>query len=342
MLSSIQLIYVFWGVFLFINGVTYFLYAVDKVRAKKKSRRIKERRLLFLTLFFGGFGAFIGMYKHRHKTQKKKFRFVVTIGVVIASITIIHLIEGITVGRMIQFKNVTFYSEFWPEHLNGYTVGFMSDFHQISEEDMMKVANELNERSLDLLLLGGDFADNQHKSDHFITTLDVISSIQTTDGIFGVEGNHDTYAYLFPAMLKRNITPLNNTGQLIRNGFFLGGVQDLRLRQPDIHQATSKANPDDFILLLTHNPDVAMWEDAQHLNLVLAGHTHGGQINFFGFPIYLAIGNVSTYGTRFSHGFNDANHDLPVFTTRGVGSYYNWPRIFARPEVIVLTMHHEK
>jgi predicted MPP superfamily phosphohydrolase len=77
------------------------------------------------------------------------------------------------------------------------------------------------------------------------------------------------------------------------------------------------------------------------VDLILSGHTHGGQITFFGLPLYLLRGSITDYGTRFAHGFAYSADGVPVFTSSGVGPYFNIPRIFARPEVVIFTMYGE-
>jgi predicted MPP superfamily phosphohydrolase len=109
-------------------------------------------------------------------------------------------------------------------------------------------------------------------------------------------------------------------------------------RKPDIQTAIVDADTDDFILLVSHNPDVTMVQSSASVDLILAGHTHNGQITFFGIPLYLLRGSITSYGMRFSQGFADSRDGVPVFTSNGIGDYYTVPRIFARPEVVFFTM----
>ena len=74
------------------------------------------------------------------------------------------------------------------------------------------------------------------------------------------------------------------------------------------------------------------------IDLILSGHTHGGQITFFGIPLYLLCVNITSYGMRFGHGFTDSPDGVPVYTSSGVGDYSTIPRVFARPEVVIFTM----
>jgi predicted MPP superfamily phosphohydrolase len=196
---------------------------------------------------------------------------------------------------------------------------------------------ELNRRDLDLILLGGDFSMRGEYLPYLLTPLGKVS---VTDGIFGVEGNHDDYRWLFSVMEQMGMTPIDNSGAHIRDGFFLAGVRDPWNRNADIAEAIAGANPDDFILLVSHNPDVSMSQTTDGIDLILSGHTHGGQITFFGIPLYLLRGTITNYGMRFGYGFAYSADGVPVFVSSGVGTYYDIPRIFVRPEVVIFTMHH--
>jgi len=320
------------------NVFTFFLYLIDKRKAIKNKWRISERTLIFFTLALGGIGALLGMCLARHKTKSRKFKVAAMIGLIIALIPMIHIAHGLTIGRMIRYVEIEFRSESWPAELDGYRIAFMTDMHIITDEDMRRVAAELNERNLDLLLLGGDFS--MHNA-HYRGTVREIAQINARDGIFGVEGNHDDYRRLFSAKEQYGITPLDNSGIRIRDGFYLAGVQDLWNRNPNIAEAIRDAEENDFILLLSHNPDVSMLQPTDGVDLILSGHTHSGQITFFGFPMYLLRGSITEYGTRFAHGFSDSADGVPVFTSSGIGLYYVVPRIFARPEVVIFMMYHE-
>ena len=330
------IIELFVAVFILINVVTFLLYAMDKRKAIKNKWRISERVLIFFTLALGGFGALLAIWFLRHKTKKKKFKIALVIGVLVALIPVVHIVHSLTLDRIIRFVEIDFGSANWPYELEGYRIAFMTDMHTISTEGMQGVADELNQKNIDLLILGGDFS---MADGHYRNILREISQINTTDGIFGVEGNHDDYARLFEAKNYYGIVPLDNSGLHIAGGFYLAGVQDMWNRNPNITQAINQAYADDFILLVSHNPDIAMLQPTSDISLILAGHTHGGQITLFGFPFYLLRGSITNYGTRFAYGFAYSADNIPVFVSRGIGVYYDIPRVFARPEVVIFTMH---
>ena len=305
---------------------------------------------MFFTLALGAVGTLLGMcfakYKMRNfksvcyaKQNMRNFRIVILLGLIVAVIPMIHVAHALTLGRTIRYLEIEFRSANWPTELDGYRIAFMTDMHVISDDSMRRVTAELNSRNLNLLLLGGDFS---MRSDHYRGTIREISKIITTDGIFGVEGNHDNYRRLFRAKEQYGITPLDNAGVHIRDGFYLAGVQDMWNRRPCITTAVAGAYENDFILLVSHNPDVSMVQPTAGIDLILAGHTHRGQVAFFGYPMYLLWGSITDYGTRFGHGFAYSAAGVPVFTSSGVGVYYMLPRIFARPEVVIFTMYSER
>jgi len=191
----------------------------------------------------------------------------------------------------------------------------------------------LNNLNIDLLLLGGDYSP----SNRMRRAMEILSKIETTDGIFGIEGNHDNYRILFPEMERHGIIPLSNSGVHVRENFFLAGLEDIINRNPDIALATANAREDDFILLLTHNPDISMKQDTTGVDLILAGHTHGGHITLFGLwrPGQMFVGD---YGQRFK-GWGESRGGTPVFTSNGVGGYT--PRVFARPQVVIITLQNK-
>ena len=338
LILSVGIIELFVIFFAAINILTFALYVIDKKKAAGGKRRIRENVLMFFTLACGGIGALFGMFLARHKTRKVKFWIAVILGLVVVLVPVFHIIHAYTFDRSIRYVEIEFRSENWPAKLDGYRIAFMTDMHTITDDSMRAVVAELNRRGLDLLLLGGDFS---MRNGHYQGTLRELARVGAIDGIFGVEGNHDDHIALFIAKEQHGITPLDNSGVLIREGFYLAGVQDMWNRNPDISKAIESARAGDFVLLISHNPDVSMVQSTEGVDLILSGHTHGGQITFFGFPMYLLRGSITDYATRFAYGFSTSADGVPVFISSGVGPYYTVPRILARPEVVVITMFNE-
>jgi len=261
----------------------------------------------------------------------------ITLISLVSATVLIHAIHALTLDRMVVYNEITFSSPNVPAEMDGYSIAFVTDTHTETGRRLRGVVEELNRRHVDLLLLGGDFT---YDSDDLALALALLSQVETTDGIFGIEGNHDNYQILFPVMEAHNIKPLSNSGLYVRDNFFLAGVEDLWNRNPDIAAATEGAGADSFVLLLAHNPDTTMLQDTTGVDLILSGHTHGGQLNFFGVvSIGLDSRVISDYGERFKGGWAESRDGTPVYVSRGIGDYY--PRVFARPEVTLITLRRE-
>ena len=252
-------------------------------------------------------------------------------------VLLIHIVSALTLDRRIEYKDVPFASAKVPAQMDGYTIAFISDTHAISAQELRAVVQKLNETSVDLLILGGDFPSHGDAPER---TMDILSKAVATDGIYGVEGNHDEHIPLFAAMRRHSIHPLSNSGVRIRENFYLAGVEDLWNRKPDIRKAVEGAEPEDFVLLISHNPDLAMLQDTASVDLILSGHTHGGQITLFGLwaPALAPRRTITAYGQRFMSGWAESRDGVPVYVGNGLGTFTYVPRIFARPQVILISL----
>jgi hypothetical protein len=267
-------------------------------------------------------------------------------GIAVIAVILIHIVHAVTLDRIIQYKEVSFSHPNIPAELNGYTIAFVSDTHNISERNLQGIVTELNSRQIDLLILGGDYSVNGGE-----TCMTILSQVQTADGIFGVEGNHDNHVALYENMENHGIIPLDNTGFHVQDGFFLAGVRDFyrsidswdsgyrRRSRICIPTAISDSDDGDFVLLVSHSPDIVLEpSDLSNVNLVLSGHTHGGHIAFFG-VFAPGLWFVTESGHRFKSGWAESDCGTAVLVGNGVGGYV--PRVFARPQVVILTLVSE-
>lgn len=272
-------------------------------------------------------------------------------------------------GRRIEYKAISYKSAKWPKRLDGYKVAFISDIHMVSCNVVSEIASRLNEEHIDLLLLGGDFSgycaagerdfsrgnnaeskqshEQKHESSHGPCSelnrraIEILSLVSAPDGIYGVEGNHDDYDSLFSAMQENGIMPLSNSGVRICEGFYLAGLEDYANRKPCVATAINGAENGDFVMLLSHHPDVTMEQDTKDVDFIFCGHTHGGQVSLFGlFAPYFALKkDVSAYGQRFVSGWASSRDGCSVYVSNGVGSHPGVPRVYARPQVILLLLN---
>ena len=246
----------------------------------------------------------------------------------------IHILSAATVDRILAYNEIEYRSNNIPKALDGYTAAFLTDIHNYPAQKLIRMVRRVNARKPDLVLLGGDFSRTR-----LVSTMDILSGIRALDGIYGVAGNHDNPARLSHAMKKRGMVLLQNNGLAVRDGLYLAGVADLRHRRPNVKAALAGANREEFVLLLSHRPDICMLQDVSGTDLMLSGHTHGGEISFLGIWAP-AMPLESDYGQKFVSGWCKSAAGTDIFVSRGIGHHLF--RMFARPQVIFLTLRSAK
>lgn len=174
--------------------------------------------------------------------------------------------------------------------MNGLRILFISDLHvsrQAKASDIDRLLCRMRDLSPDLLLMGGDYADDAENSLRFIRAL---ASFEAPLGIFAVLGNNDREVWPDVSILRQHMKDsgirllINESEKIPVNGGMLtiAGIDEHKYGQPDCSGLCSSGAPDAYSILLSHYPCVP----AQLPNLMLSGHTHGGQFNCLGFTPY--------------------------------------------------------
>ena len=240
-------------------------------------------------------------------------------------------------------KRYNIHSEQLPEEFEGYSIAFISDIHypsKFTHKRLGKIVGRLRREAPDVLLLGGDYVT----SNSYIEELfDSISSVKTTDGIYAVLGNHErTNAGLVADAMWRNGVVLlaDDTVRVEREGaavYFVGIADSFKYDSTRVQPV--EWVPDSlFTLLLCHTPDYAE-RSGTSADLVLSGHTHGGQVSLFG--IYTPVRN-SAYGSKFLRGRNETSQGVTVITTNGVGTSRRKVRFCVPSEAVVVTLRRKE
>lgn len=242
------------------------------------------------------------------------------------------------VGRV---RHYTVVSEQLPPSFDGYRIAFVSDLHYPSlfgSKRLPKLVACLNEISPDILMLGGDYVtDNDSIGALFLA----LGSVDARDGKYAVPGNHEwsnSLQVMF-AMEENGIELLDDEIRVIQRGeesILVAGVAD-SFNDRAVSPLGESVDSDKFVILLSHNPDYAEFT-LTSADLVLSGHTHGGQVSLFG--LYTPVKN-STYGTRFLRGKNVTSAGAMVITTNGVGTSRRKVRFCVPSEVVVVTLKRE-
>ncbi len=233
----------------------------------------------------------------------------------------------------------------WPAAMDGLRVAFLSDFHASPETPcafLERVVDETNRLQPDLILLGGDYVTLGTR--YIVPVAQVLGKLKAPLGIYSVMGNHDYVAGIasIRAALKQvGIVDVTNSGRWLRvdgSRVRIAGVGDLWHDRQDLDAALAGVTDSDPVILLSHNPDYAVTLTDLRVGLVLAGHTHGGQIQLPG--VGPLITN-SKYGSRLVSGLIPIDV-LQLYVTRGVGTAVVPLRYGAPPEISLLTLRRIK
>jgi predicted MPP superfamily phosphohydrolase len=185
-------------------------------------------------------------------------------------------------ATQIQVRRSHVRSKQIPKAFDGYAILHLSDLHvDISRDAMEPLMTILQEIDYDLCVLTGDYRGETFGSyDAAMAGMARICAALKRP-MYGVLGNHDTIRML-PGLEQMGIRMLINECEMIkRDGqcIYLAGIDDAHFYLMDnIEKAASRIPDDAFSILLSHTPEV--YEEAAHVefNLMLSGHTHGGQI----------------------------------------------------------------
>ncbi len=218
-------------------------------------------------------------------------------------------------------------------NLNSKRIVFVSDFH-IGKHDkhrLKRIINKINELKPDLVLSGGDFIKG-HSGKHSLPIKETAKMLKEINAPFiTVLGNHDANYDKFTvkqALEEAGITVLNNSSILI-DDIYISGVGNKRVSPSEIIAALE--NTASKRILISHTPDI-YYDVKDDVDLILAGHVHGGQVRI---PFFGALICPSKYGTKFAGGdYNETQNRMIV--TRGLGTSMLTVRFCDIPEIILL------
>ena len=272
--------------------------------------------------------------------MKKQFLLLLLAVILLSSCATATLSEFPGVGRVKQYD---FYSYDIPPAFDGFRIGFASDFHyesRFKRSELNSAVRALKSMHADVLLLGGDYRGK--KGGNLDTLFTALSRVYTPYGTFAVMGNHDygyCYSEVVEAMQKNHVRLMEHKSyKLMKDGQYIivSGVRNPFDLKKNGDSPSQHFLADDFITLLTHTPDYAEDTDVSNANLVLAGHTHGGQVSLF--KKYSPVKH-SIYGNRFLTGWKENSKGTPIIITNGLGTSRVDVRLFTPSEVVLVVLH---
>jgi uncharacterized protein len=244
----------------------------------------------------------------------------------------------------LQLRKLEFFFDDLPPAFSGYRILFFSDIHVDGLPAIPANAAKLvSQIEADLCILGGDYRFQVYgPSRRVLDGMEqIIRSIKSHDGIFGILGNHD-FAEIGAGLEKLGVRMLMNEAVELRRGaesVWLAGLDDPHFyRCGDIAGATSAIPVDaGFKIVAVHTPELYREAEALGYRLYLSGHTHGGQICAPG-------GKPIIVHARCPRGFARGNwhyRTMTGYTSTGVGASLLPVRFNCPPEVVLLTLRRQ-
>lgn len=224
-----------------------------------------------------------------------------------------------------------------PASFDGFTILHISDLHvELNPGAMGRVIELVSDLAYDICVLTGDFRAATFGP--FDETLAGLARVRAHLGksVYGVLGNHDTIC-MVPGMEEMGIRMLLNEAETIVHGnecIHLAGIDDAHYYRVDnIEKAASGISEGEFSILLSHTPEIYRQAAHADFDLLLSGHTHGGQICLPGsIPITLDSVLPRRMGSGpWSYG------GMSGYTSVGAGSCVVPVRLNCLPEI---TLHY--
>ncbi len=244
----------------------------------------------------------------------------------------------------------------WPADAPPVKVMLVSDVHvagpDMPPERLARIVRQINAAKPDLVLFAGDFVSDKRLSTHKYWALEAMAPLAKLTaplGVVAVLGNHDHWrgeTAMAIALQIAHVTLLNN-GAMRTGPFIIGGVDDDftgHAKVPETLAAITRLAEDPADprpaakIILTHSPDIMPGlpraGQSDFVSLLLAGHTHCGQIVL---PFYGPVSSVSRYGLRYNCGVIRENGTTLVVGA-GLGTSILPLRLGAVPDMWLLTL----
>lgn len=246
-----------------------------------------------------------------------------------------------TAEPVVRHADIGFQS--WPAGVEPVRVALLADIHiqgpDLSPQRMMQIAEKVNAQKPDLILIAGDFSGDRALRTRLYSEGEIaaaLKSLKAPFGVYAVLGNHDHWRdglAMKRAVSAAGIPVLSN--QAVRAGpLTVAGADDIHTGNADIEALARSADalPGPTIVL-SHSPDIAPALPPR-FGLVLAGHTHCGQIVL---PLIGRIATASRYGERFACGMI-REPGRTMIVSAGLGTSVLPFRFGAPPDFWIVTL----
>ena len=253
--------------------------------------------------------------------------------------------------RVVEYKKAGL-----PESLNGFKLVMISDIHAdryTNPARLDRFMSVVNSTNPDMVLIGGDFISTG--SEYIDLAADEVGKIKSKYGVYTCVGDHDNWAYqrdyarsrneITEALQKKNVFMIDDQNRDFKikdatiHVTFVTNTYVESIPQKKLDTLAQDSLKRDLKILLVHQPRQFLIDKAikDHYDLMLAGHTHGGQITFL-FPFMnLSPTQIETPYVRGDFHFGN----MLMIITRGLGMSLAPVRYNSTPEVTLIILSNK-
>jgi len=287
--------------------------------------------------------------RHKHPHRKKLLKSLAFGAVGVSALTLVEALalepEWIQINEMdLPIKNL-------PPAFIGKRIIHISDLHcsrVVRVEYLQRCMNRVNQLRPDLVVMTGDYITYNGWGRYTQKAINLMGWIRSREGVFACLGNHDygvirglrpvrktLMRELTRGMEEKGIKVLRNQSCVVSidgQRIWLVGLGDLWGDDFEPERAFSGVPEDEPVLVLAHNPDSIDYLQDFAADVVMSGHTHGGQVRVpFMRPPLLPIKNKQYHAGMFEVG------GKKLYVNRGLGRLGRF-RFNCRPEIAVFTL----
>lgn len=238
-----------------------------------------------------------------------------------------------------------------PNDVEELKIVFFTDTHfgkYYPQEKITRLVETINEQTPDFVIFGGDLIDHYARDQEILDLEGLsksLSEIKATYGKIAVYGNHDYGGGAAPfyesVMTNGGFTVLTDDEVTFDNlNLSITGYEDSLLGYIDPNRYKLPNAP--FRIVITHEPDVVDYIKATGSFLVLAGHSHGGQVSL---P-FLTKKALPTGAKKYIKGQYDLKNvisgsDASMIVSQGIGMTIQPFRFLNPPEIVIISLKHE-
>ncbi len=279
--------------------------------------------------------------------KKRKFKKMLLTSVFLIFLSSLLWYSLIFEPNNIQIERISITLENLPKEFEGTKIVHLTDFHSYNfGKREKKVLEILEDIDPDFVFITGDFIDHKTKDINSCQEFWQELGNKYQGKVFGITGNHEYWnnginAEDFKSLLEENgIVILDNKNEKIFQDdkyIYLIGVDDPHTGNDDLEKAVADTKKSIPKILLAHSPDIVNDLESlekENIDLILAGHTHGGQ---FVIPFVRPYWTPTKNHGKYASGLFEIGNTI-LYVNRGIGTAVLPIRFNCLPEVTVIEL----